>query len=201
MTESIVVTLRAERGVKYEETGQCISSYNRSIVFLPPSVQPEEEVRVRLILIDGKVDKNDKPMYRTEFAPLDLPLAVKEAIVSEAQQLRAGNAWSCDQGKAILRAKGVTGVFIYSWYYFCGDEVFGSYFSPAALTALECLTYASGSGLDELIAWMVESGYYSATQERGEVRTPNVSEDALNQFSERVSKHFRVLSVSIDLVV
>jgi len=197
MTEQIVATLRAERGGKYEETGQCISSYNRSIVFLPRSVKPDEVVRVRLIPIDGKIDRNNRPMYRSEFAPLDLTMEVKQTIASEAGQLRAGNALPREQGEAILRAKGVAGVSGHGWYYFCGSETFGSSFSPAALTALECLPHASGSGLDELIAWITESGYYSATQEHGEVRTPEVPENALTQLNERMSRQERVLSVGI----
>lgn len=197
MAERIVLTLRAERGGKYDETGQCISSWNRSIVFLPRSAKPDEVVRVWLIPIEGKVDKSGRVMYRTEFAPLDLTMEVKQTIASEAQQLRAGNALPREQGEAILRAKGVAGVSSYSWYYFCGDETFGSSFSPAALTALECLPDASGSGLDELIAWVTENGYYSATQERGEVQPPEVPENALNQLNERVSRQERVLSVGI----
>src|SRR3989344_7796839 len=183
MTEQIVATLRAERGGKYEETGQCISSYNRSIVFLPRSVKPDEVVRVRLIPIDGKIDRNNRPMYRTEFAPLDLTMEVKQTIASEAVQLRACSALPREQGEAILRTKGVAGVSGHGWYYFCGGETFGSSFSPAALTALECLPHASGAGLDELIAWITESGYYSATQERGEARTPEVPENTLTQLN------------------
>lgn len=197
MPDQIVVTLRAERGGKFEETGQCISSYNRSIVFLPRSAKPDEVVRVRLIQIDGKVDRNSRPMYRAEFAPLDLTMEVKTTIASEARQLRAGNALPREQGEAILRAKGVAGGSGYGWYYFCDDGTFGSTFSPAALAALEVLPHASGSGLDELIAWITESGYYSATQERGEVRTPDVPDSAIASINERTSRQERVLSVGI----
>ena len=197
MTEQIVATLRAERGGKYEETGQCISSYNRSIVFLPRSVKPDEVVRVRLIQIDGKIDRNNRPMYRAEFAPLDVSMDIKEAIAAEARELRKQQALPREQGEAILRAKGVAGVSGYGWYYFCGDKVFGSSFSPAALAALEVLTHASGDGLIELIAWIAESGYYSATQERGEVRTPEISQNALTNLKERTNRNERILSVSV----
>jgi hypothetical protein len=197
MTEQIVATLRAERGGKYEETGQCISSYNRSIVFLPRSVKPDEVVRVRLIPIDGKIDRNNRPMYRSEFAPLDLTMEVKQTIANEAQQLRTGNALPREQGEAILRAKGVAGVSGYGWYYFCGDKTFGSNFPPSALAALEVLPHASGAGLIELIAWITESGYYSATQERGDTRTPDVPDSAITSIVERTSRQERVLSVGI----
>ncbi len=197
MTEQIVATLRAERGGKYEETGQCISSYNRSIVFMPRLVKPDEVVRVRLIPVDGKVDKNNRQMYRAEFAPLDLMMEVKKTIAAEAQELRAGNALPREQGEAILRAKGVVVVSGYSWYYFCGDKIFGSSFSPAALTALEVLPRASGAGMIELIAWIAESGYYSATQERGETRIPDVPDSALTSINERTSRQERVLSSAV----
>lgn len=197
MAEQIVLTLRAERGGKYDETGQCISSWNRSIVFLPRSAKPDEVVRVRLIPIEGKTDKNGLVMYRAEYAPLDLTMEVKQTIANEAQQLRAGNALPGAQGEAILRAQDVAGASGHVWYYFCENKTFGSSFSPAALIALECLPHASGAGLDELIAWITESGYYSATQERGEARTPEVPEQALAECKGRVERGERVLSVLV----
>src|SRR3989344_3851349 len=127
MTDQIIAPLRAERGGKYEETGQCISSYNRSIVFMPRSVKPDEVVRVRLIPIDGKIDRNNRPMYRSEFAPLDLTMEVKQTIAAEAQQLRVGNALPREQGEAILRAEGVAGAFRLGWTYFLRDEPFGPF--------------------------------------------------------------------------
>lgn len=197
MTDHIIVTLRAERGAKYDKTGQCISSYNRSIVFLPRSAQPDEVVRVRLIQIEGKADKNGRVMYRAEFAPLDLTMEVKQTIVSEAQQLRVGKALPREQGEAVLRAKDVAGGSGYGWYYFCGDKIFGSSLPPAALAALEFLPRASGAGLNELIAWIAENGYYAATQERGEGQDPEVSEGALVTLRERVGRGERVLSVAL----
>jgi hypothetical protein len=86
----------------------------------------------------------------------------------------------------------------YSWYYFCGDRIFGSHFSPAALTALEILPQATEGGLMELVAWVTESGYYLATQERGEQRTPGDWESAVTSLEERMSRHERVLSVNVE---
>lgn len=198
MTDDIVVTLRAERGAKYDETGQCIASYNRSIVFLPRSVQPDEMIRVRLIHLEGKVDKKGRAMYRAEYAPIELPMDCKNTIAQEACLLREGQALPCEQGEAILRAKGVAGGSGYGWYYFCGNETFGSSFSPAALMALEFLPCASGPGLTELLAWIVENGYYSATQENGQCRTPELSDQALVDLAGRTNRDERVLSVRVE---
>lgn len=167
------------------------------VVNSPRSVQPDEVVRVRLIPIEGKTDKNGRVMYRAEFAPLDVPMDIKEAIAVEARELRKNQALPREQGEAILRAKGVAGAASHGWYYFCEDEVFGSHLSPAALTALELMPSASGGGLVELIAWVVENGYYSAIQERGEARTPEIPENALADLKERMSRNERMLSVSI----
>ncbi len=198
MSDTLIATLRADRGAKYDETGQCISSYDRSIVFLPRSVKPDEVVRVRLIPVEGKTDRNGRVMYYSEYAPPELSMAHGNAISKEAEELRNGEALQREQGEAILRAKGVTGVSGYGWYYFCGSETFGSFFSPAALAALELLPCASGTGLNELIAWIVESGYYSATQERGEQRTPDIPEQALAELAERIDRAERVLSVRVE---
>jgi len=67
----IIVTLEAQKGRKYDETGQAIASYGRSIVFLPKGVQPGQKVRVRLIEIPGKRDVRGWPMYRAEPAPIE----------------------------------------------------------------------------------------------------------------------------------
>lgn len=199
MTDMLIATLRAERGAKYDETGQCISSYNRSIVFLPRSAKPGEVVRVRLIPIEGKTDKNGRVMYYSEYAPPELSVAHRKAIAKEANELRGGKALPREQGEAILRAKGFAGGAGFSWYYFRDEETFGSSFSPAALMALELLPDASGTGLTELIAWIAESGYYSATQEHGEQRTPDIPEQRLAELAERIDRGERVLSVRIEM--
>lgn len=197
MTEQIVATLRAERGGKYEETGQCISSYNRSIVFMPRSAKPDEAVRVRLIQIDGKVDKNGRHMYRAEFAPPDLSMECKNAIADEARRLRAGQALSREQGEAILRAKNVVRSASYNWYYFCDNEVFGSRFPPAALTALEIMPCANGAGLMELTAWLTVEWYFTESQERGQMQNPEISEEALIKLEKQVVDEKSILSARI----
>jgi hypothetical protein len=199
MAEQSVMCFRAERGAKYEDTGQCIGSFNGSIVFLPRSVRPDEVVRVRLIPIEGKVDRNNRVMYRAEFAPLDLSVECRHAIATEAQELRGGQAFARDQGEALLGVIGVANIPGRRWYYVCGERIYGSDFPPAALGALQLLPQASEGGLMELVAWVTESAYYSATQERGEKRTPEYRESAITSLQERTSRGERVLSVLVAL--
>jgi len=195
-----IVTFRAERGAKYEETGQCIGSFNGSIVFLPRSVMPDEVVRVRLIPIEGKFDRNNRVMYRAELAPPELAMECREAIAAEAQELRTRQAFSREQGEALLRVIGVGNLPGRRWYYVCGERIYGSDFPPAALTALQLLPQATEGGLMELVAWVTESGYYSATQERGEEeRTPEYQESAITSLQERTSRGERVLSILVPL--
>jgi hypothetical protein len=196
-TDTLIATIRAERGAKYDETGQCISSYNRSIVFLPRSAQPDEVIRVCLIPIEGKVDKGGRVMYRAEFAPPDLSMECKNTITAEARKLREGQALPREQGEAILRVRNVARVSSYNWYYFCDDEVFGSRFSPAALVAFEFMPCASGVGLVELTAWLAVEWYFTESQERGQTQIPEISENALVKLEEQTAKGEPVLSVRI----
>lgn len=64
--------LIAERGKKFDETGEAIGSYNRSIVFLPCGAVPGQEVRVILDEVASKKDTRGNTMYRGRPAP-DLP--------------------------------------------------------------------------------------------------------------------------------
>lgn len=196
--ERIIVTLRADRGGKYDETGQCISSWNRSIVFLPRSAKPDEVVRVRLIPIEGKTDKNGLVMYRAEYAPIDLVMEEKNSIASEASALRAGEALPKEQGEAVLRAKGVVRVSSYGWYYFCDNEIFGSRFSPAALQALEFICHASDEGVLELVFWMLNEQYFGRTQEQGEkTEAPEISENDLTALRGKLARGEKVHSTKI----
>ena len=108
--EKLIVTLRAERGGKYEETGQCISSHSGSIVFLPREVKPDQVVRVELLTVkdengEDKLDKRGSVMYYANFAPAELAKKHKCAIAKEARELRKCKALPKKQGEAVLRAQ------------------------------------------------------------------------------------------------
>jgi hypothetical protein len=161
--ENIVVTLRADRGNKFDEDGQCIGTHERSIVFMPREVKPDQVVRVRLIPImdrmTGKerVDKGGRVMYRAELAPAELPRKCEEDIARQAKALRQGKPFPKDQGEAL--AKSIFGKRLertdHKWYYFFADAILGSRFSPAALLILEGMPMSSGSSYDELMGWLI----------------------------------------------
>lgn len=188
----IVMTLVAERGKKYEETGQCISSHAGSIVFLPRDVKPDTRVRVRLSQIEGKVDARNMPMYRATHALVELPAACVAAIAEEARKLRSLSALPRAEGETALRVRfgelprECTG---FDWYYF-GDShvVFGSRFSPVALMLFESITHAAESGVLELIAWLVDPAYYAGRQHGREVDYdfPEIPEESLNKIRNAV---------------
>ena len=67
MLDEKIVTLLAEEGKKYKETGEAIASHGRCLVFLPKGVQPGKKVRVRLEGI--KEDSRGRMMYRGIPAP------------------------------------------------------------------------------------------------------------------------------------
>ncbi|MDO8492124.1 MAG: hypothetical protein Q7S34_00595 [bacterium] len=165
---------------------------------MPRSAKPDEIVRVRLIPIEGKVDRSGLVMYRTEYAPVDLVEVEKNSIASEAAVLRASDTLPKEQGEAVLRAKGVAGVSSYGWYYFCGDEVFGSRFSPAALQALEFIPRADDGGVLELVFWMLNEHYFVRTQERGEkIEAPEIVENDLAALRGKLARGEKVLSEKI----
>lgn len=208
MSDRIVLTLRAERGKKYEETGECISSYNRSIVFLPHSVKPGEMVRVRLVKIPGKVDRNNQPLYRAELAPFDILQETKEVIAAEAEELLSATHFAGEAGVRLVAARGLISKEAESaalgdpmtpsaHFFFIGASVRGGAFPPAALRALRLITVAEGAGLEELIKWIYDPLYYQATQERGESPILEVPESALAQINEQAQKTGKVLTRDI----
>lgn len=93
MTEIIVETLLAERGNNYDETGQTIASYSRSIVFLPAGAEPGREVRVRLIPIEGKTDRRGRPMYQSEPAPVEYTERWKDNGDGTASRVKIAKDW------------------------------------------------------------------------------------------------------------
>ena len=206
MENQIVVTLRAERGGKFGEDRQCIGSYERSIVFMPREVQPDQTVRVRLIPIrDGKTgeerkDKGGRVMYRAQLAPAEIPQRCEWEIAEKAGALRKAVAFPQREGEALLRVKnqgeplpsGWTG---YDWYYFFADGVVGSKFSPAALLVLESLPVSTGSAYDELLAWLLggtrNGGDFYHRRLAGQVREgemPEFPETEIQQIVTRLEK-------------
>ncbi|MCD6399240.1 hypothetical protein J7L85_00450, partial [candidate division WOR-3 bacterium] len=67
MAEEIIETLLAEKGHRYEEDGQTIASYGRSIVFLPKDCEPGKSYRLKLQEI--REDSRGRMMYRGIPAP------------------------------------------------------------------------------------------------------------------------------------
>jgi hypothetical protein len=92
MAEEIVI-LEAQKGKNYDETGQVIASYCRSIVFLPKGVQPGQKVRVHLIEIEGKKDARGRPMYRAEPAPVEYTERWKDNGDGTASRVKIAIDW------------------------------------------------------------------------------------------------------------
>lgn len=210
--EKLIVTLRAERGGKYEETGQCISSHSRSIVFLPREVEPDQVVRVELHTVkdedgENKLDKRGSVMYWAKFAPAELAKKHKRAIAKEAEELRECTALPKEQGEAVLRAQYgdlPPGWIGFGWYYFEeSSAVYGTKFSPAGLTLLEQFPETAETGSTELLAWLLgglkpSSGDYYRRREAGEDLewndAPQISESDIAELRDRLDAGDLVLS-------
>lgn len=202
--EAIVTTLRAERGGKFDEDKQCIGSYQRSIVFMPREVQPDQTVRVRLVPIMDKTtgkertDKGGRVMYRAQLAPAEIPERCEWEIAEKAGALRKAIALPGKEGEAILRVKHNQGIGLpsgwtgYDWYYFFEDAVFGSKFSPAALLVLESLPISTGSAYDELLAWLLGgtrgSGDFYHRRQAGQIRDDELPEFPETELRDIVSR-------------
>ncbi len=112
----------------------------------------------------------------------------RKAIAEEAKKLCAGQALPREAGEAILKAtldhltsdwrkddflRKWSG---YGWYYFCEDGVYATKLAPAAFQILQFLPQASGNGLVEMAAWLVEGprgergDFYQSTQVNGEAK-------------------------------
>ncbi len=203
MENQIVVTLRAERGGKFDEDKQCIGSYQRSIVFMPREVQPDQMVRVRLIPIrDGtgkeRTDKGGRVMYRAQLAPAQLPEQRECDIAKQARALRQGVPLQKGEGEAVVRAKygEMRSEWAgYDWYYFFADAIVGSKFSPAALLVLESLPISTGSAYDELLGWLLggsrNGGDWYHRRQAGQVKKdemPDFPEEEIRQIVARLEK-------------
>ncbi|MFZ2556030.1 MAG: hypothetical protein WAX57_04275 [Minisyncoccia bacterium] len=189
---NLVVTLLADRGKKYDETGQCISSHNGSIVFLPRSAKPGEHVRVRLIPVGEKVDARGKVMYQAEYAWPAISQQFRKAVAEEARVLRGCNALATSDMQVVLRAQGIAYPqewASFEWFYFgASGSLYGSRFSPAALLVFEAFPSASEGGLVELLAWLVDASYYTK-RESGEIvewgEFPELLEERIRELEEK----------------
>lgn len=78
-------------------------------------------------------------------------------IASEARRSNLADKWSG-----------------YYWYYFAGDGIYGSKFSPSVLKILEFIPQASGNGLVEIVTWLAGGAkparhdYYTLRQIEGD---------------------------------
>lgn len=206
MANLVIATLKAERGSKYEETSQCISSHEGSIVFLPKGVEPDQVVRVRLSPVEGKVDKRGKVMYWAEFAPPVLSFDAKQKIAQEARKLREMDAFPAQTGKALLGAvdrdyqSGWTDDF--AWYYFTeAGEVYGTKFPPSVLCLFEALPSADESGVTELLLWLqggLETDPYFGSRLLGEAvewhTVPDLTEESVERVEQAAIHGERVLA-------
>ena len=198
---AIIRTFLAEKGDKYDETGQCISSYERSIVFLPRDAQPGELVRCRLIPITEKKDRNGRTMHRAEYAPPPLFAEHEEAIAEEARMLRRCIAFPHKQGAALLRARFGEDIVVaadHEWLYFKDDDaVYGSRFSPEVLAIFEEIGSASHSGLVNLLGWLLSESFYRKFLSGAEIcrdDVPQISDEQTAGLAEKAEKGEHILS-------
>lgn len=91
MTEKLVETLLAERGQRYDETGEAIASYGRCIVFLPKEVELDQRVRVELQEI--REDRRGRMMYRGIPAPVEYTERWKDNEDGTASRVKIAIDW------------------------------------------------------------------------------------------------------------
>lgn len=205
-SDNIVTTLLAEKGKKFDEDNKCISSYNRSIVFLPADVQPGEIVRVLLGEVTEKKDSRGMAMYFARHATAPISDDALQQIRGEAKVLDSMSDFDEETALTLLRAR--HGTVIDAWkgyrhYYF--DEsgaVYASVFSPATLSLFEQLK--RGTGLTEPLLWILggtkpnESSIYRK-RERGEeidwqFPVPPLSDAGVAKLEEKVTDGQLLLS-------
>lgn len=216
MENQIVATIRAERGAKFDEDKQCIGSYQRSIVFMPREVQPDQTVRVRLIPVwdrttgKEKLDKGGRVIYRAQLAPAEIPERCEWEVAQQAATLRKLIALPRGEGEAILRVKHNQGISLpsawtgYDWYYLDGEDesvVYGSKFSRAALLVLEGMPFSTGCAYDELLGWLLGSqrdgGDFYHRRQAGQIRKdemPDFPETEIQQIVARLEKGEMVIA-------
>lgn len=98
MNEEKIETLLAEKGQRYEEDGQAIASYNKSIVFLPKGVQPDQKVRVKLLEI--KEDSRGRMMYRGVPSSVEYAEKWKDNGNGTATRIKVATDWLLQESQA-----------------------------------------------------------------------------------------------------
>lgn len=205
-----VVTLLAERGKKYDETRQCISSYEGSIVFLPRDVSSGQIVRVELTPVEKK-DARGSVMYQAGHAWFDLGRDERHAIVREAEVLRSCEVFAQAEALALLAAR--FGAVPHAWkeyshYYFqSAGAIYASKYAPAMLTLFEAFTNASWKGLIEPLLWIgagvkpVADDLFSLRQEGKEIdwrfSVPQLTDEEVGKIVGRIEKAELLLSAPL----
>lgn len=97
MAEERIETLVAEKGSKYEEDGQAIASTERSIVFMPKGVEPDESYRVRLHEI--REDSRGRMMYRATPADIEYTERWKDNSDGTASNITIAISWTLEESE------------------------------------------------------------------------------------------------------
>lgn len=210
MTEvNKVVTLLAEKGKKWEETQQCISSHEGSIVFLPRGITAGEVVRVELCPISEKLDTRGKVMYGAKFAPIILSGNACRLVSNEAHLLRSCTVYDQVTALALLSAKYGTALDTWKGYshYFFEESgwVFASHLSPASLYIFEQFGAMQGAALTEPLLWMIDKSYYALREQGKELdwrsSIPQLTDEAVVKLVKKIQAGEPVLSTPLVQVV
>ena len=97
MNDEKIEILLAEEGQRFEEDGQAIASIERSIVFLPKGVKPDQKVRVKLFEI--KEDSRGRMMYRSVPAPAEFTEKWKNSGDGTATQVKIAINWLLEESQ------------------------------------------------------------------------------------------------------
>lgn len=208
----IVVTLLAERGKKYDETRQCIASFDDKIVFLPRDVKPGQLVRVELKPVAEKKDARGRTMYYAEHAWFDLGRDERNAIACEAEILRSCSEFSEAEALALLTSK--FGRCIDAWkgythYYFHKTgAVYASKYAPATLLLFEAAKNASWKALVEPLVWIAAglkpaTGDFFALRQEGKMidprdtPVPQLTDEEVGKVVRKIEEGELMLSVPL----
>jgi len=122
----IIETLLAEKGKRYEEDGQVIASYGRSIVFLPKGVQPGQKVRVKLEKI--REDSRGRMMYRGVPAPVEYTERWKDNGDGTASRVKVAIDWFLKESEVeVIETRKLESREARAWLYTERSVVWGSF--------------------------------------------------------------------------
>ena len=212
MTDSKpTVTLLAEKGKKYDETRQCISSYEGSIVFLPRDVSIGQIVRVELTPVTEKKDARGAVMYQAQHAWFDLGRDERRAIAREAEVLRSCEVFGEAEALALLAAR--FGKVLEEWkgyshYYFHkSGAVYAGKYPPATLVLFETFAGSPAKGLIEPLLWISagtkpKSGDLFALRTEGKeiewrFDIPQLTDEEVGKIVARIEKGEPLLSAPL----